>query len=245
MQRLIDPTALSDTREIFRPRVVVPLLQLRKRNLVGRIAINLVGAQKYEYRLGRMLARRFQEIHGAKRIHLEIEQGNFSRFIVRRLRRAVDDQIEALRSKEFFDGRSVANVQRRVREPLGRSLQPLHIPERIARRAEENPPHVVIHAHNFMSLPVEMLDRFRTNQSAAAGDQNFHPFESIPLPMGRQSINAVDFPRTAFLKWLNSGREGRSLTRRVNLSTAGTLLVRAALSLEEYQQSIGFLTVPG
>ena len=131
-----------------------------------------------------MLARRFQEIHRAERIHLEIEQGNLSRFIVRRLRRAVDDQVEALCSKEFFDGCSVANVQRRVCEPLGHTLQPLQIPERIACRAEENPPHVVIHAHNFMPLPVEMLDRFRTDQSAAAGNQNFHPFESIPLPHG-------------------------------------------------------------
>src|SRR6267378_2323790 len=155
-----------------------------------------------------MLARRFQEVHRAEGIHLEIEQGNLSRFIVRRLRRAVDDQIEALRSKEFFDGRSVANVQRRVRESLGHGLQPLQIPERVARRAEENPPHVVIHAHNFMSLPVEMLDRFRTDQSAAAGDQNFHPFESIPLLMGRKSIDAADFPRTAFLKWLKSGTRG-------------------------------------
>src|SRR6266480_5240303 len=53
-----------------------------------------------------------------------------------------------------------------------------------------------------------MLDRLRTDQSAAAGDQNFHPFESIPLPVGRKSINAVDFPRTAFLKWLKSGTRG-------------------------------------
>src|SRR6266550_1966275 len=208
MQRLIDPTALGDTREIFRPRVVVPLLQLRKWNLVGRIAINLVGAQKYEYRLGRMLARRFQEIHRAKRIHLEIEQGNLSRFIVRRLRRAVDDQIEALCSKEFFDGRSVANVQRRVSEPLGYGLQPLQIPERVARRAEENPPHVVIHAHNFMSLPVEMFDRFRTNQSAATGDQNFHPFESIPLPMGRYSYKRSGFPANRIPQMAEFGKRG-------------------------------------
>src|ERR1700682_6141452 len=152
-----------------------------------------------------MLARRFQEIHRAERIHLEIEKRNLSRLIVRRLRRAVDDQIEALRSKEFFDGRSVSNVQRRVCEPLGYPLQPLQIPERVARGAEENPAHVVVHADDFMPLPVKVLGRFRTDQSAAAGDQNFHPFESIPLPMRRKSINAVEFLRTAFLKWLKSG----------------------------------------
>src|SRR6267378_3966573 len=173
-----------------------------------------------------MLACRFQEIHRAERIHVEIEQGNLSRLIVRRLRRAVDDQIEALRSKEFFDGCSVANVQRRMCEPLGHTLQPLQIPERVARGAEENAAHVVVHAHNFMPLPVKVLGRFRTDQSTAAGDQNFHPFESIPLPMRRKSINAVEFPRTAFLKIAEIGDE------------------RAAPSLEEYQQSSGFLTAP-
>src|SRR6266478_8677960 len=66
-------------------------------------------------------------------------------------------------------------------EPLGHSLQPLQIPKCVACRAEEDPPHVVVHAHNFMPLPVEMLHRFRTDQSAAAGHENFHPFESQPL----------------------------------------------------------------
>src|SRR5258708_39474331 len=208
MQCLIDPAALSDARKILRPRVVIPLLQLRKPNFIRRIAINLVRAQKYENRLGRMLARRFQKVYRAKRIHLEIKQRNLPRFILRRLRRAEDNQIELLRSKEFFDARSVPNVQRRVREPLGHALQPLQIPERVARRAEENPAHVVVHSHNFMPLSVEMLYRFRADQSAAAGNNNLHPFESIPLPMGRKSKIAVELPRTAFLNWLRSGTRG-------------------------------------
>jgi hypothetical protein len=37
-----------------------------------------------------MLARRFQKIHRPECVHLEIEQRNLPRFIVRRLRRAVD-----------------------------------------------------------------------------------------------------------------------------------------------------------
>jgi hypothetical protein len=48
MHRLVDPATLRDAREIFGPRVFVPLLQLRKRHLIGRIAVNLVRAQKYE-----------------------------------------------------------------------------------------------------------------------------------------------------------------------------------------------------
>ena len=101
--------------------------------------------------------------------------------------RNLSAQIKTLRSKEFFDGCSVANVQRYVCEPLGYTLQSVEMPERVARRTEENPPHVIVHACNFMPLHVEMLDRFRTYQSAAAGEQNFHPFESIPRPMGGKS----------------------------------------------------------
>src|SRR5260370_35833018 len=76
-------------------------------------------------------------------------------------------------------------------EPLGHALQSLQIPERVARRTEEKSPHVVVHADNFVPLPIEMLDSFRTDQSIAAGDEYFHPFQSIPLPLGRKSINAA------------------------------------------------------
>jgi len=88
MASLIDPAGSRHPQNL-------PLARSRTASRAPRaeshwgIAINLVRAQKYEYRLGRMLARRFQEIHRAKSIHLEIEQGNFSRFIVRRLHRAV------------------------------------------------------------------------------------------------------------------------------------------------------------
>ena len=134
-----------------------------------------------------MLPRGFEEIYRPERIHFEIEQGNLPRFIVRRLRRAVDDQIKPVNSQEFFDARSVANIQRRVCKSLGQTLQPLQIPKRVACGTKEHPTHVVVHANNFVPLPVEMLDRFRTNQPAAAGDQNFHSFESAPLPVGPKS----------------------------------------------------------
>ena len=122
MQCLIDPACFGDTRKIFRPRVVVPLLQLLQGNLIRCIAINLVGAQKNENCLGQMLSCRFEEIHRPNCIHLEVEQWNLSRLIVRRLRRAVNDQIEALRSKEFFNARPVADIQRRMCESLGHTL---------------------------------------------------------------------------------------------------------------------------
>src|SRR5260370_9573738 len=128
-----------------------------------------------------MLSRRLQEVYGPERVHLEIQQGNLPRFIMGRLCRAVDYQVKPMRSKQFFNGRPVANIQRRMCESLGYTLEPLQIPERVARLAEENPPHVVVHADNFMPLPVEMLHIFRTDQPAAACDEHLHPLESVPL----------------------------------------------------------------
>src|SRR5713226_375712 len=103
-------------------------------------------------------------------------------------------------------------------EPLGHTLQPLQIPKRVACRAKENPPHVVVHAHNFMPLPVEMFDRLRTNQSAAAGDENFHPFESQLLPVCYKSKNRGGIPASRIPEIAEIEDE------------------RAAPSLEEYQQ---------
>jgi hypothetical protein len=84
----------------------------------------------------------------------------------------------------------------------------------------------VVHTHHFMALAIEMLDRSRTEQPAAAGDKNFHPFESIPLPMGGKSKK----------------RAGIAADRIPVMAEIG--YERAALSLEEYQQSSSFLTAP-
>src|SRR5438874_11295629 len=71
---------------------------------------------------------------------------------MRRLRRAMHDQVETLRSKQFFDQGTVANIHRGVREALCRALKPLQVPQRVSCGPEEYAAHVVIHA-------VEHFDR--------------------------------------------------------------------------------------
>jgi hypothetical protein len=51
-------------------------------------------------------------------------------------------------------------------------LKPIEIPERIASGAKKFAAHVVVHADDVVALPVEMLDSFRADESAAAGDEN-------------------------------------------------------------------------
>jgi hypothetical protein len=107
-----------------------------------------------------VLARCFEKIHGAERVDLEIEKGNIACFVVGGLGRTVNDQIKTVHSKKLFDGSAVTNIERRVGETLGRSLQPLQVPLRVARGTEENAAQVVVHADDAVALPVEMFDSF-------------------------------------------------------------------------------------
>ena len=59
---------------------------------------------------------------------------------------------------------AVANVQFVVREPLAGAFQPLLVPARVALRAEEIGPHVVVHAMHVPAQSVEMLGHFRADQ---------------------------------------------------------------------------------
>ena len=63
-----------------------------------------------------MLPRSLEQIDRPQGVYLEIQQRNVPGLVVRRLRRVMDNQIKALRSKKLFDRRAVANVQRGVLE---------------------------------------------------------------------------------------------------------------------------------
>jgi hypothetical protein len=84
------------------------------------------------------------------------------------------NQIEAARAEHLLKGRAIADIDGGVREAFAGVLEALQVPQRVTRGAEEYTAHVVVHAENFVALAVEMLDRLGANQSAAAGDQNFH-----------------------------------------------------------------------
>ncbi len=126
-----------------------------------------------------MLPGHLQQIDRAQGVDFEIQERNFPRFVVRRLCRAMHNQVESLRAEEFFDGRAIANINGSVREPLGGVLQPLQVPERVARGAKKHSPHIVVYAEDFVPLAVEMLDRLGADESAAAGNENFHRAASL------------------------------------------------------------------
>jgi hypothetical protein len=73
-------------------------------------------------------------------------------------------------------------------EPSRLVLQPLQIPQRVARRAEELSAHIIVDAENFVTQAVEVFDRLGANQSAASGDQDFHRAASLSKSFWKQEI---------------------------------------------------------
>src|SRR6266849_7245351 len=175
VQCAINPAILIDSLVIFRPRIFPPRFQFLQRQFIRCVAIHLIRAQENKRRFRAVHPRRFQQIHRAQRIHLEIKNRNVTRLVVRWLRRAVHDQIKPLRLEKRFESRPVPYIQIVMREILCRSPQPLQIPRRIPRLAEEHPPHIVVNPVNRVPLPVKMLHSLRADQPARSRNQNcFH-----------------------------------------------------------------------
>ncbi len=84
----------------------------------------------------------------------------------------MDDQVEAVLAEQRHHPVAVANIERHGSELPRGALEPLEIPQRVPRRAEEHAAHVVVHADDLVALAVEILDRFRANQAAASGHQD-------------------------------------------------------------------------
>ena len=63
-------------------------------------------------------------------------------------------------------------VERVVREPAGGAAEPLEVPRRVAVRAEEVAPHVVVDPVDDPAAGIEVGHRLRADEAAAAGDED-------------------------------------------------------------------------
>ena len=91
---------------------VVPAgLELDQRDLVGRVAVDLVRRHEGERALRAVLPGRLEQVQGPERVHLEVVERAGCGEVVRGLRRAVDDEIHPVLGEEPFDRRAVADVE--------------------------------------------------------------------------------------------------------------------------------------
>src|SRR5579864_244843 len=99
-----------------------------------------------------MLARGFKKIHGAKGVHIKIEEGDVRRLVMRRLRGAMDYQVKAVLAEQSHHPVAVTNIELLKSEMARCALESLEIPQCVPRRTEEHAAHVVVHTDYFVTL---------------------------------------------------------------------------------------------
>lgn len=139
---------------------------------MGRIAVHFIGTQEDEDRVWAMKARRFQKIHSAQRVDLEIEDGDIASLVMGRLRGAMDNQVKPVGTEKSFQGDAVSNVQIVMCEIPGAAAKAPEIPHCVALFAEENSAHVVVNTVDQVTLPVEIFHCFRADQAAGTSNKN-------------------------------------------------------------------------
>src|SRR5579872_1118310 len=194
MQRAINAAILVDSVEIGRVRIVVARFRFPQRLLIGRLTVNFIGAHENERGFAAMLTRSFQKVHSAERVHFEVQQGNVSSFVMRRLRCTVNDQVETMLAKKRHDAFAIANIDRSRRKSFRDSVQAIEIPQRISRGTEENAAHIIVRANDAMALPVKIFDRFRANQAAASGHE-YIPWLHFAAPPTSEPSSTMPLPK--------------------------------------------------
>ena len=107
----------------------------------------------------------------AERVHLEIEERNGGRAIVRGLRGGVDDQVRTHFLQQREHTLAVPDVERGVSVAGDLAAQALQHPTGVALGPEENRAMVVVDPVDLKSLARKKPGDFRANQSAGAGHE--------------------------------------------------------------------------
>src|SRR5882757_667791 len=163
MESAIQAAMFVDTVEVFWPGVFPASFQLFQGQFVRGIAINLIGAEENKYGIRTMKSRGFEQIYGPERIDFEIQDWDFTGLIVGRLRGTMNDQVKLVFAKKLLERTSIADVQIAVGEIPSNAPKALQIPGGIARIAEENTAHVVVHSDHLVPLAIKMFHGFGTD----------------------------------------------------------------------------------
>src|SRR5512141_1156883 len=168
MEAPVNPATFVDPVIVFGTGVIVPGRRFDQRDLVGRVAVDLVRAYMDEHGFRRMLPGRLQQVYGPHSVHIEIYERDSGGFVVRRLSRAMYDQIKTMVFEEPENRIPVADINVVMRELLRDRLQPFAVPGRVTLWPEEFLPQVVVNTKDRVTLPVIVFNCSRANQPAAS-----------------------------------------------------------------------------
>src|SRR5262249_44410263 len=193
VEALVDPTRLVDPVAIFAPRVVPPGRRLDQRTLVRSIAIDLVRAHENEDALRRVEAAGLQQVHGSNRVDVEIVERPACGEVVRRLSRAMNDEVRASLPDERDHAGAVSNVVRPM--SIGWTLlgQPPEDKRGVALHAEELATHIVVDSTHLMSELAEVPHGLGSDQSGRAGHEHLHRVS--PTRAGASRRDTTNGPR--------------------------------------------------
>ena len=128
MRGSIDPARLIDAVPVGGVRVVVARCQFVERLFVRDIPVHLIRAQENKARFGTELPHRLENVRCSQRVHFKIDQRNLFRLVMRRLRGAVQNRVEAVLLEKREDSLPVANIQVAMLKPLGGFFQAREVP---------------------------------------------------------------------------------------------------------------------
>ena len=117
------------------------------------------------------LPNRLQEVERAHGVDVEVVERPARREVVRRLSRAVNDEIGARVLDQRRHSGSIADVDVVVLEARRDLLQATEVRGRVSVRPEELPAHVVVDAVHAPALAVEGPNQLGADQPTRAGDE--------------------------------------------------------------------------
>ena len=171
VRRLVDAEVLRDAVGECRVGVVPARLEFHERQLVGRVAVHLVGAEVDERRLDAVHARRLQQVKRPHRIGVEVVERDARGAVVARLRRRVHDGVRLQLAQQRVNPRAVADVEFVMLEILPGAGEPLLHPSRVAAGSEEDRALIAVHSVHVPAECGEVGDHFRADESGRTGDE--------------------------------------------------------------------------
>jgi hypothetical protein len=168
----VDATVLAHSMPVGLIGVLPTGLEFLQRDLIGGVAIDLVGAHVDERRLRRTAPHGLEEVQRADGVDLEIVERPVLGQVVRRLGGAVDQEIGPGVGDLSEDRVTVPDVEIAMGEARRFAPDPLQVPGGVAIVSEEGPAQVVVDADHLPSPLIEERHGFGADQSAAAGDDN-------------------------------------------------------------------------
>ena len=170
--RLVNGEGLGDAVRVGRVGIVPARGELRERDTVGRVAIDLVRAHMHEGRLRARLARGFEQVERADGVGVEVVKGDGGGAVVRGLRGSVDDDGRLHLADKGEDAGAVADVDLVVNEAGHLSSEARLVPARVALRAEEDGALVVVHPVDGVTELAGKIDAdLGADEAGGAGDE--------------------------------------------------------------------------